>query len=344
MAKCARYIIVIARETCRKAVALPRVGSSRHAHERYCLDREEEYAARTGFITRALADASVVADPAAGPMLAHMAKAAQAVHRAGYHVIPGLFAPDRVERLRKGLEPLIARSQAEFMRRSGGGPATAVHIHNVIAKSRAADETALDPLLRMIIGALLGIDFVFHSGAIVTAHGPGCAAQQPHRDDASFYALPRPRMPLVITAAIALDEFTAENGATRLVPASCWWERSREARAQEFVAVAMPAGSALFWDGALFHGAGANTTPDRTRRTLFLNYTRGWLRTQHNQFLAVPRAEVLAMPAELQKDLGYTTSLRALGECDGLAPIDYLRAIARGGDGVQAQLGPAEEQ
>lgn len=319
---------------------MPRVESPRHAHERYCLDREEEYVARTGFIARALADASVAADPAAGPMLACAAEAAQAVHRTGYCVVPGLFAPDRVERLRNGLAPLVARSQAEFARLSSDAPATAVHIHNVIAKSRAADEAALDPLLRMIVAALLGIDFVFHAGAIVTAHGPGCAAQQPHRDDASFYALPRPRMPLVVTAAIALDDFTAESGATRLVPESCWWERSREAREQDFVAVAMPAGSALFWDGAVFHGAGANATADRTRRTLFLNYTRGWLRTQRNQFLAVPRAEVLALPAELQKDLGYTVSLRALGECDGLAPIDYLRAIARGGDGVQAQLGP----
>lgn len=274
-------------------------------------------------------------------MLTCMAEVAQAVHRTGYSVIPRLFPPDRVDRLRDGLKPLISRSQAEFVRLYGGGPGAAVHIHNVMAKSRAADEAALEPLLRMIISALLGIDFVFHAGAIVTAHSPGCTAQQPHRDDASFYALPRPRMPLVVTAAIALDDFTTENGATRLAPESCWWERSREAREHDYVPVTMPAGSVLFWDGAVFHGAGANTTPDRTRRTLFLNYTRGWLRTQLNQFLAVPRAQVLAMPAALQKDLGYTTSLRSLGECDGLAPIDYLRAITQSGDGVQEQLGQA---
>ncbi|RSV39707.1 hypothetical protein CA233_01780 [Sphingomonas sp. ABOLD] len=275
-------------------------------------------------------------------MLACAAEVARAVHRRGYCVVPHLFPQDRVDRLRTGLAPLLSRSQSEFTRLASGGRRSAVHIHNVIAKSRAADEAALDPMLRMIMTALLGADFVFHAGAIVTVHSPGCSAQQAHRDDASFYSLPRPRMPLVITAAVALDAFTAENGATRIAPESCWWERSRDARDDEYVAATMPAGSVLFWDGAVFHGAGANVTPDQTRRTLFLNYTRGWLRPQLNHFLAVPRAQVLTMPAALQKDLGYTASLRSLGECDGLSPIEYLREIARCGDGVQEQLGQAE--
>jgi ectoine hydroxylase-related dioxygenase (phytanoyl-CoA dioxygenase family) len=320
---------------------LPLVEDSAQVHERYCLDREEEYAARTGFIGRALTDKSVTADPAARPMLTYVAKVARTVNRQGYCVLPDMFGANCVERMRQGLEPLFARSQAEFDRLSSDGTRPAIHIHNVLAKSRAADEAALDPLLRMIIGTLLGHDFVFHAGAIVTAHSPGCMAQQTHRDDASFYALPRPRMPLVVTAAIALDDFNVQNGATQLAPESCWWERSRQAMPDECIPIEMSAGSVLFWDGAVFHGAGANTTSDRTRRTLFLNYTRGWLRTQLNQFLAVPRAQVLAMPAALQKDLGYTTSLRSLGECDGIAPIDYLQAIAQSGDGIQEQMGQA---
>jgi ectoine hydroxylase-related dioxygenase (phytanoyl-CoA dioxygenase family) len=104
----------------------------------------------------------------------------------------------------------------------------------------------------------------------------------------------------------------------------------------------MDAGSVLLWDGAIFHGGGANRTP-QPRRTVLLNYTRGWLRTQFNQFLSLPRALVLALPPELQKDLGYQRSLRALGDCDGREPLAYLRALQAAGEGAQARLGPESE-
>ena len=89
-----------------------------------------------------------------------------------------------------------------------------------------------------------------------------------------------------------------------------------------------------------FHGGGGNSTRDQTRRTLTLNYTRGWLRTQFNQYLSIPRDVVLAMTAELQSDLGYHRSALGLGGCDTQDPLKYLNSMqGAGGDGAQPQLG-----
>lgn len=323
------------------AAALSAPAQASGPHHWRCREREDEFEARLAFLQKATAASSATGDSdgAYRRLLAQVMDVAGQVHRQGYAVLPKLLDPRCVERLCQGLGPLLAVSDSEYRRLASAGPRSAFHIHNVLAKTRAADEIALHPVVRTVIGGILGFDFIFHAGAIVTAHPPGCREQPLHRDDASYYALPRPRMPLVITVAIALDDFTRANGATRLAPGSCWWERERQPVGSEVMAIEMSAGSALIWDGAVFHGGGANDT-DRPRRTMFLNYTRGWLRTQFNQFLALPRDVVLALPAELQKDLGYTPSLRALGECDGQEPLAYLKTIERLGDGAQSSLGP----
>lgn len=316
----------------------PSATGAQAQHRAHCQDREDEFAARAAFLRQALAGAGE-GEAAYGQLLRQVLEVAQQVHRDGHAVVPLLGARE-LARLDDGLAPLAAVSASEFLRLSQGAPRTAFHVHNAFAKTRAIDAIALHPVLRALVGGILGFDFIFHAGAIVTAHGPGTREQPLHRDDASFHALPRPRMPLVLTAAIALEDFTRATGATRIVPGSCWWQRERQPLASEVVSVEMPAGSVLLWDGAVFHGGGANVTRDRSRRTLLLNYTRGWLRTQLNHFLGVPRALVLSLPGELQKDLGYQRSLRGLGECDTQDPVQYLRALQRAGDGAQAGLGP----
>jgi len=288
--------------------------------------REEDFAVRAAAMRRAIALQSA-GDPLL-PLLARAEAAAAQVHRQGYAILPDLLPPAAVRRVGDALAPLFEETIARFERLDPQLPRQAVHLHDVLARTRAADEVALDPLLRLVVGTILGADFLFHAGAIVMAHGPGTAAQPLHRDDASFAVLPRPRMPLVLTAAVALDDFTPENGATRLVPGSCWWERSRRPLPEEVVQRDMPAGSVLLWDGAMFHGGGANITPDRMRRTLTFNYVRGWLRTQFNQFLSVPAEIALSLPAELQRALGYAPSAKGLGGCEGEEPLARLQRIA----------------
>jgi ectoine hydroxylase-related dioxygenase (phytanoyl-CoA dioxygenase family) len=147
-------------------------------------------------------------------------------------------------------------------------------------------------------------------------------------------------MPLVLTVAVALDDFTADNGGTQIIPGSSSWPEERRPEQNEIILCEMPAGSMLLWDGATYHGGGGNRTQDQTRRTLTLNYARGWLRTQFNQYLSVPRERVLCMPDELQADLGYHRSALGLGGCDTQDPLKYLERLTEaGGDGAQNTLG-----
>ena len=85
----------------------------------------------------------------------------------------------------------------------------------------------------------------------------------------------------MITALWALDDFTADNGATRIVPGS-HLRRAGKPEAAEAVPAEMPAGSVLLFSGRLYHGAGANTT-GRPRLGVVIDYVqngrhpRDWL-------------------------------------------------------------------
>lgn len=93
-------------------------------------------------------------------------------------------------------------------------------------------------------------------------------------------AMPRPRMPLMVSVMWAIDDFTVANGATRVVPGShLATEVDTDA---DTVPLEMPAGSVGLWDGRLVHGGGANTT-GTARRGLAVLYARAWLRQQENQ-------------------------------------------------------------
>ena len=84
-----------------------------------------------------------------------------------------------------------------------------------------------------------------------------------------------------------LQDFTEANGATRLVPGSHRWVDEQPGPETAFVTAEIPAGSALFYFGSLWHGGGANST-DTPRLGVVLHYAASWLRPVENHVLAVP--------------------------------------------------------
>ncbi len=261
------------------------------------------------------------------------------VHEKGYAVVPGLLDEAQVMRLRETLAPIYDHTRRLYAEQGNTRGNQTIHVQNILAKTRAADEVATQPLLRAVIAGILGADFILNAGVVAMSPDPGCSPQGLHRDDGFYTLFPRPHMPLVVTAAVALDDFHQDNGSTRIISGSVLWPTSRAPAKAEGIYPAMPAGSMLLWDGAVWHGGGGNST-SRPRRTVTVNYTRGWLRTQFNQYLSIPRETVLTLPAELQSDLGYHRSGTGLGGCDYEDPLKYLRRLqALGGDGAQARLG-----
>jgi hypothetical protein len=307
-------------------------------------DREAEFQERVDSLEKALEAKGTVSagevSPGLGELIRLIISVAKQVHLQGFVIIPEFLTSDQVQCLRDTLEEFFLLSRSIFERLNPEKPRQTFHIHNVLAKTRAIDQVMTNPLLRAIIKAILGPDFLLNAGAILMSPDPGCSPQGFHRDDTAYEFPPRPRLPLVVTVAIALDDFTKENGGTLLVPESCRWSGSRLPKKEEIVKCEMQAGSMLLWDGALFHAGGGNSTTNSRRRTLGINYSRGWLRTQFNQFLSIPRNVILSMPSALQNDLGYHRSLGGLGECDRQDALSYLKALVeKGGDGAQRSMG-----
>jgi ectoine hydroxylase-related dioxygenase (phytanoyl-CoA dioxygenase family) len=155
--------------------------------------------------------------------------------------------------------------------------------------------------------------------------GPGENAQVLHIDQ-SVYPLPSRQPAVVVNTMWPLDDFSAANGATRLVPGSHRWGDDRRPDADpEIVVAEMPAGSVMFYLGNLWHGGGANTT-ERPRLGVILEFVVSWLRPQENHYLAVPRSVVRQLPERLQELLGYNIYPPFLGYVDGRHPRTVLKA------------------
>ncbi len=143
--------------------------------------------------------------------------------------------------------------------------------------------------------------------AHVLDRGPGAEQQYLHRDEDVWVHLPKPHGIVQVASVIALSEFSADGGATRIVPGSHEWDRTRQPEPAEIVAAEMPAGAAVLYLGGVIHGGGPNTTQDRRRRGMHLSFNVGWLRTEENNYLVTPLEQVRHMPRRAQQLLGYTT-------------------------------------
>lgn len=140
---------------------------------------------------------------------------------------------------------------------------------------------------------------------------PGETEQYLHTDD-GIYPLRIPGMQLQISALWALNDFTVENGATRVVlgshletdPDKYYNREHYDAEPEGLVQAVMPKGSLLLYLGTTWHGGGANRT-DTPRAGLVNTYALGWLRQEENMYLQVPREIAESYPETIQNLLGY---------------------------------------
>ncbi|MDX2165556.1 MAG: phytanoyl-CoA dioxygenase family protein [Deltaproteobacteria bacterium] len=182
------------------------------------------------------------------------------------------------------------------------------HVGGIAGKSRSfATAVMIHPLLLGLCDAILAPSCATYqlNLAHLIVRGPGAEAQLLHRDELVWNLVPRPHPELQLASIVALVDFSAANGATRVVPGSHRWSHEREARRAEIADADMAAGSAVVYLGSTIHGGGANSTADAWRRGVHLSYTLGWLRTEENNYLAVPPAVARTLPRRCQEVLGY---------------------------------------
>jgi len=175
-----------------------------------------------------------------------------------------------------------------------------------------ADAILLPSCAEYQIGSTTGIEIL-----------PGESDQRLHRDD-SPYPIQLAGFELQIGVMWALSEFTAENGATRLVLGSHRFLRAwHEPNLSACVQAVMPKGSALFYLGSTWHGGGANRS--HSARTGLINtYSLGWLRSETNHTLEVPPEVARRYNERVRRLLGYTAHGAGedqLGCYDGKDPV-----------------------
>jgi ectoine hydroxylase-related dioxygenase (phytanoyl-CoA dioxygenase family) len=198
---------------------------------------------------------------------------------------------------------------------------------HLLNKGRVFRELLHHPDVAAEVAAILGRG-AYLSSLTAMIMRKGGVAQVLHSDQ-QFMPFATP-VAMVCNVVWMLVDFTRQNGATRLVPGShrlppptIRFERDAAGERRliqsdaEAVVAEAPAGSALIFDGRIWHGAGANQT-DIPRPAIFSYYCQPYLRQQENLPLSL-REEVYADLTEAERAMvGFESPNRGTGR---IAPV-----------------------
>ncbi|OAG42629.1 hypothetical protein AYO21_03214 [Fonsecaea monophora] len=186
-----------------------------------------------------------------------------------------------------------------------------------VIREEIVEENTIDPLL--------SISITFYIGH-------GAPRQRLHRDD-NVHGVRHGGESFDLKKAgqfgclIAGSRTTRQNGATMFVPGSHKWDDTRRPRTDEVCFAEMEPGSALIFLASCYHGGGHNSVPGEVRKVHGLFFVRGNMRTEENQFLAVPRSKVLTMNDKMLSLLGYKKPTTVLGVVDNEDPSLDLQSV-----------------
>jgi ectoine hydroxylase-related dioxygenase (phytanoyl-CoA dioxygenase family) len=242
------------------------------------------------------------------------------VRRVGFTVVEDAIEPALID----GLSEALSRLEREL----GAKPAAngfegrnTVRIYNLLAHGEVFAGIPTHDAVLPIVEEVLDAGCLISSLSSI-AIDPGEIAQPIHADD-MVIPLDKPHRPIVCNSMWALTDFTEANGATRLVPGSHRKENPQYGGAYETIPAVMPRGSVLIWDGALWHGGGANATQQR-RIGIAMNYCAGFIRQQENQQLGLAPELVKTFSPRLQELVGYGVYQGLIGHIDKHSPAQRL--------------------
>jgi hypothetical protein len=249
----------------------------------------------------------------------------------GCVVVDNVVRPEAMDEVARELRPFAENTplgpddfSGRRTRRTGG----------LIARSPKSRELVMHPVVLGATGKMLdhATSFQLHLTQIISI-GPGEPAQTIHRDQWAFDFFPFPRGYEVQCNTIwAMTDFTAENGATRVIPGSNHFDDKLRFTEADTEPAEMSKGSVLFYTGSIYHGGGANRSKE-IRTGINITYNVSWLRQEENQYLSVPLDIARTLPVDLLRLMGYRLGAYALGYVDDTRdPIEVVRPdLARTG-------------
>lgn len=246
----------------------------------------------------------------------------------GYCVVDDVLAADETAALRTRLDEVAARERAN-------GSAWWSHgnqkVFNLLNRGPEFVALAEHPVGLRVVESLLGPDPLLSS---MTANitRPGNEPQQLHADQE--YVHEPWQHCLTVQLAWMLDDFTPENGATRVVPGSHLWGVKPHGvgpHGDEPPSVRMTgrAGGFGVIDGRVWHGSSAHTGAPGPRRGIFAYYCVPYLRQQENAHLSLRPEVRRSLTPRMRALLGYDVWY-GLGVVDGI-PRAWLGTPQRSG-------------
>lgn len=246
---------------------------------------------------------------------------ADEIARNGYTILEDVFSDATADALLADLDRLERELAIGPAKNLFEGTNT-VRIYNLLVHGELYQQIALDPVVLPIVESVLDRGCLVSSLSSIAIR-PGERPQPIHTDD-QLIPIPRPHVPLVCNSMWAITDFTAANGATRIVPGSHLWDKAPYVGAEyEPIAAEMPRGSVMVYNGSMWHGGGANQSAER-RVGIAMNYCAGFLRQQENQQLGVPASLVRTFPKRLREMVGYGIYNGVIGHIDRKHPAGLL--------------------
>jgi ectoine hydroxylase-related dioxygenase (phytanoyl-CoA dioxygenase family) len=249
------------------------------------------------------------------------------VERDGFTIVENAIEPALIDALNDELVRLERELDAKPAMNGFEGHNT-VRIYNLLAYGGPFLDVPVHESVLPIVEGVLDRGCLISSLSSI-AIDPGERPQPIHADD-MLIPLDKPHRSIVCNSMWALTDFTDANGATRLVPGSHKKPNPVYGEKYETIPAEMPKGSVLIWDGALWHGGGANKT-DKRRTGIAMNYCAGFIRQQENQQLGLPAALVKTFQPRLQELVGYGVYQGLIGHINK----NSAQNILMGGEGFK---------
>ena len=254
----------------------------------------------------------VAAELARIPYGSPASEVAAAVERDGGVILTGALSLDEVRAINSELDAAGVRVNMNFVQGEdwGGKTKRLVHCvkHSPTLRRAFLDGDTLADYLAATLPGPTGSYAMFASHAIEIQ--PGESAQQLHRDAAGLMQIVGTHGPtsanLLVNFLIALTEVTEEMGATRVIPGSNHWpDYDAPGLPEQTIAATMNPGDALFFNGKVVHGGGANHTSDRVRRVISNAFGPGFLMGEEAWPHVISPDEARTYSKRVQRLIGY---------------------------------------
>jgi ectoine hydroxylase-related dioxygenase (phytanoyl-CoA dioxygenase family) len=195
--------------------------------------------------------------------------------RWGYVILEGVLTPDQADRMARRLDDLI-RSEGAAAGTEIATEAGTARLANLVEKDPVFDPCVTDRRLLAAVDRVLDGDLKL-SALNCRVALPGHGAQELHPD----WGEPVFGTYQACNSIWCVDEFTVDNGATRVVPGSHRFDRmppgpddpDADEVARSAIQVTAPAGAVVILNAHTWHSGSLNRT-DRPRRALHSYFVR----------------------------------------------------------------------